>query len=585
MSIPAYISKLFLICLVVIAFGRIAFCQQSNTFRHNLQGDQLPWTKSPVISGESYRFLVLGDLTGGQVPGIFDLAIDRINDLAPDFVITVGDIVEGYTNSREEATTQWNDFGKSISRLEMPFFVTAGNHDITNEMLVEEWQKRWGYLHYSFYAGKALFIVMNYYETNGFSNDQVDYVLSALNSHQQGDPVFLFIHDGFWKLKNRNGFATLQEAFNKHNITFFCGHEHRYQHRNINGQNHYMLAGLASGNIRGYNIGEYYNLMQISVNTNRVRIANIDLEGLIPTNVVSDNNIKQVDVLRSRRWVSISPTNMPTNSASEISTQIHFSNPGDYPLQINVTWPMMEHLQIEPAEFSVILQPGESHYLPVKLLSETPVIISQLPVLNPILTAHYHQPGQELTGDAQPIWVIDNIRKSQPETIGLPWGNWEKPGYVEESWDWSGFDDAAFAMKITHDKENIYIRVKVTDDKFLLRNETNTNADELRVYFTPETESEPAQPIIFEYIAGTENITITGSEHPSFIKTSVEQNNSELTTTITFPRRFLPGNRFRLNIAWSDKDNPFAMDNAVLWWKPRWNSSNDYHQSGVFLID
>ena len=585
MSILSYISKITISCLLVFGLGEMAMSQQTNGFRYNLQDDQLPWSITPVISGESYRFLVLGDLTGGEVPGVFDYAIDRINELAPDFVITVGDIVEGYTTSREEATAQWDIFENSLSKLEMPFFVTAGNHDITNEMLADEWKKRWGYLYYSFYAGKNLFIVMNYYEKDGFSTEQVEYVISRLDAHQQGDPVFLIIHDALWKLEKRKGFTKLKDAFNRHDITFFCGHEHRYQHRIINGQTHYMLAGLASGGLRGQELGEFYNLMQVNVNKDQIRIANIDLKGLLPVDIVNDETIKQVDVLRSNRWVSISPTNLPSEQFSEIPTQIRLSNPGDFPLDISGLWPTVSEVSIEPAEISALLQPGASRNIDIKLRSNNPMTVSHLPELKPTITARFRQPGQNLTGNARPVWVIDHIRQSQPETKNWQWPAWESPGEVEESWDWSGHDDAAFTMNVSHNDQSVFIRIKVTDDTFLLQNETNKIADELRVFLTTNTESESPQSIEFEYIAGAENMTIIGVERRSRIKTDVQQTANELTTTIIIPRRIIPENRFRLNLSWNDKDNSYAMDNAVLWWKPRWGSNNDYPRSGFFLID
>jgi hypothetical protein len=582
----SYISLIYLLTIALIFPSTSLFAQTGGTeFRHNLQGDQLPWTATPDINGESFRFLVLGDLTGGEVPGMFDYAVDRINDLAPDFVITVGDIIEGYTYSASEATAQWQKLENSLSRLEMPFFVAAGNHDVTNEILVDEWKKRWGHLYYSFYAGKSLFIVMNYYEKDGFTTEQVDYVLSALSNHQQGDPVFLIIHDGLWKLENRKGFSDLQQAFDKHNVTFFCGHEHRYQHRTINGQKHYMLAGLASGGLRGHELGEFYNLMQVTVKDDQIRVANIDLDGLLPTDIVDESTIRQVSLLRNSNWASIKPSNLEVDRPWQIHSTLTLTNPADQKLVIEGSWPEMKGVTIEPSILTTELQPGESKSIDITLTNTWGSLIKEMPDIHPKLQASYQLQGYEIKGMAQPNWVIDHVRLSHPEGSNDSDNNWETPGYIEESWDWGGFDDAAFSIDVSHNDKDIIIRINLEDDNLLSKNASEKPYDAIKVFFTSQTESTPAQPVGFSFIPGEENITITGAGRRPRIHTLIEESGNKTELTLTIPRSLCPQNQFRLNLMWDDKDNPYAMDNAVLWWKPRWGSQNDYPRSGLFIIE
>ena len=129
--------------------------EHTSSFRHELSGGKLPWTSEPGIGSSGFRFIVTGDLTGGEVPGVFDYAVDRINELAPDFVITVGDIIEGYTTSPAEIERQWVRLSGSLDRLEAPFFLVAGNHDVTNSQLLEAWKQRWGYHYYSFHKYRS----------------------------------------------------------------------------------------------------------------------------------------------------------------------------------------------------------------------------------------------------------------------------------------------------------------------------------------------------------------------------------------------------------------------------------------------
>ena len=83
-------------------------------------------------------FVIIGDRTGGaNVMETFKLAMDQINLLQPEFVINVGDIIEGYSEDKTELNAEWDDIDKSINSLDMPFFRTPGNHDIANEVAKE----------------------------------------------------------------------------------------------------------------------------------------------------------------------------------------------------------------------------------------------------------------------------------------------------------------------------------------------------------------------------------------------------------------------------------------------------------------
>jgi len=57
----------------------------------------------------------------------------QINLLEPEFVINVGDLIEGYSDQVAELNTEWNEADAWLNELDMPFFKTPGNHDIANE--------------------------------------------------------------------------------------------------------------------------------------------------------------------------------------------------------------------------------------------------------------------------------------------------------------------------------------------------------------------------------------------------------------------------------------------------------------------
>ena len=82
------------------------------------------------------RFAIIGDRTGGHVPGVYGEIIQEIELLKPDFTMTVGDMIEGYTEDVERLTAEWNEYLEIIKPLSAPIHHTPGNHDITNEAML-----------------------------------------------------------------------------------------------------------------------------------------------------------------------------------------------------------------------------------------------------------------------------------------------------------------------------------------------------------------------------------------------------------------------------------------------------------------
>ncbi len=77
-----------------------------------------PWTNLNFNDDPNhFHFAIVTDRTGGARPGIFESAVDKVNLLQPEFVICVGDLIEGYTADEAELERQWDEFDSFVDRL------------------------------------------------------------------------------------------------------------------------------------------------------------------------------------------------------------------------------------------------------------------------------------------------------------------------------------------------------------------------------------------------------------------------------------------------------------------------------------
>jgi len=142
--------KVFLLAAIILLSGcnTAQIGSRTAVFRYDPAEvpNAKPWTSENFKNNpEEFQFAIIGDRTGGSDPGgIFNRAMDQLNLLQPEFVINVGDLVEGYTEDKAKAAAQWDEVEGIIKTLEMPFFYVAGNHDLGNDVMKQVWLERRG---------------------------------------------------------------------------------------------------------------------------------------------------------------------------------------------------------------------------------------------------------------------------------------------------------------------------------------------------------------------------------------------------------------------------------------------------------
>lgn len=306
-------------------------------FRSDLTGSQVAWTRPLKPEPETLRFAVIGDRTGLARPGVFEQAIKQVNWLQPEFLINVGDLLEGYTSDIATLADEWAHIEGAVNQLSVPFFYVAGNHDIGNQAMLDMWCERHGNPYYSFVYKDVLFLVldtedppkdmppayakmfreyaekmkvdpvgtekelaeqltqvnqarmtdaerntMSEIEKARFSKAQVDWARKTLKDNKDVRWTFVLMHKPAWTL-NSSQFSDIENSLADRPYTVIAGHNHYYKHEKRLGRD-YITMGTAGAIAHQEGPGHMDHIGWITVGEGEPDIAVLKLNGILDRN-------------------------------------------------------------------------------------------------------------------------------------------------------------------------------------------------------------------------------------------------------------------------------------------------------------
>ena len=443
-----------------------------------------PWTDLELEDGaDDFHFVIVSDRTGGARPGVFAGAMPKVNLLSPAFVVSVGDLIEGYTENQAQLNREWDEMESFVGELEAPFFYTAGNHDMNNRVMAEEWQRRFGPSYYHFLYKDVLFVVVNS-ELFGMVGrpdtpvpgpwqqaDQMTFIKSVLAQHPDPRWTIVLLHQPLWTYASINeDWLEVEALLGERDYTVFAGHFHQYSRVTRNDRNFITLATTGGGSgLRGTAFGEFDHLAWVTMRDDGPRIANVLLDGIYDEDVSNPQLLSSLtEVANAIEMEALTSTD---DLFSEASQKVTITNPSESTLTIAPSIARKTNFNIEGL-MPVSVPAGKSVELFLRLSTDEPVpyhsltaasiewivtgIIgerpAQFPVLKPVLPLSKYaigaMDGVEIDGDLSE-WGPLTYNAARQGDVASP--------ELSPS-------DVSFQFDVREGPEHLYIGVNVIDD-------------------------------------------------------------------------------------------------------------------------
>ena len=248
------------------------------------------------------------------------MAVQQINRIEPDFVLSVGDLIEGGTRDTVQLGKEWDYFDARVQQLDMPFFHLGGNHDLSNPVMQRYWQRRIGPLYYHFLIDDVLFLMLDsedyelermleidkarseaikilrgeiegdftetdYYhmperKTGALSNAQQAYFESVIAENVDVRWTFILMHKPLWTRDDAKGLDRLIKTLGDRPFTVINGHEHSFSYEERN-NNDYLMLGTTGGYQNDQDPNAFDHITLVRMAETEPVITHIRMDGIL----------------------------------------------------------------------------------------------------------------------------------------------------------------------------------------------------------------------------------------------------------------------------------------------------------------
>ncbi len=329
-----------------------------NRFLTNREAATLPLPEER----DAFTFAVFGDRTGGPSEGVAVLAeaVHDVNLIEPDFVMTVGDLIEGY-NTTVEWLQQMSEFKGIMGKLLCPWFPVAGNHDVywrgPNKPAGEHersYELHFGPLWYAFEHKDCWFVVLYTDEGNPetgeknfrkpecmrMSDEQLSWLETTLEKAKDAEHVFVFVHHPRWLGGNYGDdwdrvHERLLAAGNVSAV--FAGHIHQMRYDPRDGIEYVTLATVGGGQ-SGHvpESGWLHEFHLVTVRDDAIALSAVPVGQVMDVRELTGDLVTETRELARRDPSVEGEIRLQSDGAATGSVLARFENPTSRPIEVVV---------------------------------------------------------------------------------------------------------------------------------------------------------------------------------------------------------------------------------------------------------
>lgn len=590
-------------------------------------GKPNPWNHLDFHNDPAaFQFAIVSDRTGGSRAGVFEKAVAKLNLLQPEFVMSVGDLIEGYSQDQAEINAQWDEFQGFIKALQMPFFYVPGNHDQSNSTMAAIWQKRFGRSYFSFVYHDVLFLCLNSQDSgmDHISETQRQWVRDTLAANSNVRWTLVFLHSPLWENESSDttGWPAVEQALQGRKYTVIAGHYHSYLKRERHDSRYYILSTTGGGSdLRGPAYGEFDQVAWVTMTKDGPLLANLLLDGILADDVLTPEKRALVYSL-SDELISSSVIWSSDETASTHRAELRSANRSEVPVTVSFNLEPAPGLNLQLEQglaksddgYSFTLQPKASRVAFVKVDGKLSTNGHQA---RPAGRLRWHaalQPAGmeplELAGDFM-IPFVPRLTLPVVSSLKVDGQLDDWPGLLHDvdqphlrstKEGWTGLDDCRFSVGFARDNQNLYLAINVRDDDLISRADMapwKQDGIEVRIDFRdPKIQRASrvaeggllflgASPAPGDGFDSAYKFNL--SAQPDGTVICCKQTDGGYTFEAAIPLAGIAARYgdawqregVRINIAVNDRDA--AGGQAQLWWQPDWRTAENLPGSGTFF--